>query len=214
MKRLLYLQFWLYYWSVTSWTFWLEEQHHVVSVRHGAVVIATFIFTGFGFNLTCRGVNGRRSGWPFCPRGSAGPSACSCSPSSTPSPGCWSTPAGGWPCAAGWRCASSCREAQTFNADKHFRHGANRGNGYLLLSLRLLSTQPEEEVVDEGRDLVADQDPVLVDQVVGGDVGVGSAERLLQRVPLKGRHYMVLCQETKTHKTINQLLKSTNLVMD
>lgn len=51
--------------------------------------------------------------------------------------------------------------------------------------LRLLPRQPQEEVVDEGGELVADQDPVLVDQIVGGDVGVGPAEGLLQRVPLE-----------------------------
>lgn len=33
---------------------------------------------------------------------------------------------------------------------------------------------------------MADQDPVLVDQVIGGYVGVGPAEGLLQRVPLEG----------------------------
>lgn len=55
-----------------------------------------------------------------------------------------------------------------------------------------MSRESQEEVVDEGRELVADQDPVLVDQVVGGDVGVGPAESLLQRVPLEGRHHMVL----------------------
>lgn len=58
--------------------------------------------------------------------------------------------------------------------------------------LRLLPGQPEEEVVDEGGELVADQDPVLVDQVVGGDVGVGPAEGLLQGVPLEGRDHVVL----------------------
>lgn len=52
--------------------------------------------------------------------------------------------------------------------------------------LRLLSGESQEEVVDERGELVADQDPVLVDQVVGGDVGVGPAESLLQRVPLEG----------------------------
>lgn len=45
---------------------------------------------------------------------------------------------------------------------------------------------------------MADQDPVLVDQVVGGDVGVGPAEGLLQWVPLEGRHHVVLCQEMST----------------
>lgn len=45
--------------------------------------------------------------------------------------------------------------------------------------------QSQEEVVDEGGELVADQDPVLVDQVVGGDVGVGPSEGLLQGVPLE-----------------------------
>lgn len=59
--------------------------------------------------------------------------------------------------------------------------------------LWLLPAQAQEEVVDEGRELVADQDPVLVDQVVGGDVGVGPAESLLQRVPLEGGDHMVLC---------------------
>lgn len=62
----------------------------------------------------------------------------------------------------------------------------------LRVLLRLLSRESKEEVVDEGGELVADQDPVLVDQVVGGDVGVWPAERLLQRVPLEGRHHMVL----------------------
>ena len=60
------------------------------------------------------------------------------------------------------------------------------------VSLWLLSRQPQVEVVDEGRELVANQDPVLVDQVVGGDVGVGPPESLLQRVPLEGGHHMVL----------------------
>lgn len=63
--------------------------------------------------------------------------------------------------------------------------------------LGLLSRQTQEEVVEEGRELVADQDPVLVDQVVGGDVGVGPAESLLQRVPLKGRHDVMLCRFTR-----------------
>lgn len=49
-----------------------------------------------------------------------------------------------------------------------------------------MTGESQEEVVDEGRELVADQDPVLVDQVVGGDVGVGPAESLVQRVPLEG----------------------------
>ena len=39
---------------------------------------------------------------------------------------------------------------------------------------------------------MADQDPVLVDQVVGGDVSIRPTERLLQRVPLKRRHHVVL----------------------
>lgn len=60
--------------------------------------------------------------------------------------------------------------------------------------LWLLPGESEEEVVDEGGELVADQDPVLVDQVVGGDVGVGPAESLLQRVPLEGRNHVMLCQ--------------------
>lgn len=67
--------------------------------------------------------------------------------------------------------------------------GGGGGGGSLL---RLLPGQPEEEVVDEGGELVADQDPVLVDQVVGGDVGVGPAEGLLQGVPLEGRDHVVL----------------------
>lgn len=41
---------------------------------------------------------------------------------------------------------------------------------------------------------MADQDPVLVYQVVGGDVGVGSSESLLQGVSLKGGHHMMLCK--------------------
>lgn len=53
--------------------------------------------------------------------------------------------------------------------------------------------QSQEEVVDEGGELVADQDPVLVDQVVGGDVGVGPTEGLLQGVPLEGGDHMMLC---------------------
>lgn len=65
----------------------------------------------------------------------------------------------------------------------------------LPVLLRLLSRETQEEVVDEGGELVADQDPVLVDQVVGGDVGVGPAESLLQRVPLEGRHHVVLCEK-------------------
>lgn len=52
--------------------------------------------------------------------------------------------------------------------------------------LRLLSRETQEQVVDEGRELVADPDPVLVDQIVGGDVGVGPAEGLIQRIPLEG----------------------------
>ena len=58
--------------------------------------------------------------------------------------------------------------------------------------LRLPAGQAQHEVVDERRELVADQDPVLVDQVVGGDVGVGPAERLIQRVPLEGRDHVGL----------------------
>lgn len=42
---------------------------------------------------------------------------------------------------------------------------------------------------------MADQDPVLVDQVVGGDVGVGPAESLIQRVPLEGRDHVGLCRK-------------------
>lgn len=49
---------------------------------------------------------------------------------------------------------------------------------YCCFSLWFLSGQSEEEVVEERRELVADEDPVLVDQVVGGDVGVGPAESL------------------------------------
>lgn len=61
------------------------------------------------------------------------------------------------------------------------------------LLLGLLSRQAEEEVVEQGGELVADQDPVLVDQVVGGDVGVGPPEGLFQGVPLEGGHHVVLC---------------------
>lgn len=57
-----------------------------------------------------------------------------------------------------------------------------------------MTRESQEEVIDEGGELVADQDPVLVDQVVGRDVGVGPAERLLQRVPLERRHHMMLCK--------------------
>lgn len=39
---------------------------------------------------------------------------------------------------------------------------------------------------------MADQDPVLVYQIVGGYVGIGPAESLLQRVPLEGQHHMML----------------------
>ena len=39
---------------------------------------------------------------------------------------------------------------------------------------------------------MAHQHPVLVDQVVGGDVGVGPAEGLLQGVGLEGVHHVVL----------------------
>lgn len=81
----------------------------------------------------------------------------------------------------------------SFSVGKGFPRRAKTGNGCLQVLLWLLSTQTEEEVVDEGGELVADQDPVLVDQVVGGDVGVGSPESLLQGVPLKGQHDMVLC---------------------
>ena len=73
----------------------------------------------------------------------------------------------------------------------------------LWVLLRLLSRESKEEVVDEGGELVADQDPVLVDQVVGGDVGVWPAERLLQRVPLEGRHHMVLWKRCRRKKNIN-----------
>lgn len=66
--------------------------------------------------------------------------------------------------------------------------------------LWLLPGESEEEVVDEGGELVADQDPVLVDQVVGGDVGVGPAESLLQRVPLEGRNHVMLCQTCQTQE--------------
>lgn len=41
---------------------------------------------------------------------------------------------------------------------------------------------------------MADQDPVLVYQIVGGYVGIGPAESLLQRVPLEGQHHMMLCE--------------------
>lgn len=137
---------------------------------------------------------------PSCPRVWAGPSTCSCCQSSTPSPGCWNTPADWWPCVDGWRCASSWNE----------RPGVSEGHSFTLSywnwielrtwdSLWLLSTQTQEEIVDEGGELVADQDPVLVDQVVGGDVGVGSAEGLLQRVSLEGWHHVMLCK-TKTNK--------------
>lgn len=44
---------------------------------------------------------------------------------------------------------------------------------------------------------MADQYPVLVDQVIGGDVGVGPAEGLLQGVSLEGRYHMVLCSATQ-----------------
>lgn len=70
--------------------------------------------------------------------------------------------------------------------------------------LRLLPGESEEEVVDEGGELVADQDPVLVDQVVGGDVGVGPAESLLQRVPLEGRNHVMLCQTCQTQVSENR----------
>lgn len=66
--------------------------------------------------------------------------------------------------------------------------------------LWLLPGESEEEVVDEGGELVADQDPVLVDQVVGGDVGVGPAESLLQRVPLEGGNHVMLCQTCQTQE--------------
>lgn len=62
----------------------------------------------------------------------------------------------------------------------------------LVILLGFLSRQSQVEVVDEGRELVADQDPILVHQVVGGDVGVGPSESLLQRVPLEAGHHMVL----------------------
>lgn len=65
-----------------------------------------------------------------------------------------------------------------------------------------MSRESQDEVVDQGRKLVADQDPVLVDQVVGGDVGVGPAESLLQRVPFEGRHHMVLCKRC-TYEGLN-----------
>ena len=60
------------------------------------------------------------------------------------------------------------------------------------VSLWLLSRHAQVEVVDEGRELVANQHPVLVDQVVGGDVGIGPPEGLLQRVPLEAGHHMGL----------------------
>lgn len=63
-----------------------------------------------------------------------------------------------------------------------------------MVLLRLLPGEAQEEVVDESGELVADQDPVLVYQVVGGDVGVGSSESLLQGVSLKGGHHVVLCK--------------------
>lgn len=64
-----------------------------------------------------------------------------------------------------------------------------------VYSLRFLSGETQEEVVEEGGELVADQHPVLVDQVVGCDVGVGPAEGLIQGVPLEGRHHVVLCNK-------------------
>lgn len=60
-----------------------------------------------------------------------------------------------------------------------------------------MTRDSQEQIIDEGRELVADQDPVLVDQVVGGNVGIGPAKRLLQWVPLEGRHHMVLCKTCK-----------------
>lgn len=77
------------------------------------------------------------------------------------------------------------------NEDEHFLVEKD-GSRYLLW---LLSTETEEEIVDEGGELVADQNPVLIDQVVGSDVGVGPSESLVQRVPLKGRYHMVLCKK-------------------
>lgn len=72
----------------------------------------------------------------------------------------------------------------------------------LWVLLRLLTGESQEEVINEGWELVADQDPVLVDQVVGRDVGIRPAERLLQRVPLERRHHMMLCKSAQSTITI------------
>ena len=80
---------------------------------------------------------------------------------------------------------------------------------HVSLLLRLLTRQAEEEVVEQGGELVADQDPVLVNQVVGGDVGVGPSKGLLQGVPLEGGHHVVLCVWYQRNRNM-ALVKSQN----
>lgn len=72
----------------------------------------------------------------------------------------------------------------------------------------MLSGQSEEQVVDERGELVTDEDPVLVEQVIGGDVGVWPTESLFQRIPLECGHHVMLwkAKDTVYNMTTKPLL--------
>lgn len=56
----------------------------------------------------------------------------------------------------------------------------------------LLSNQPEVQIIEEGRSLMAHGDPVLIDQMIGCEINIGPTKGLLKGVPLECGYYMVL----------------------
>lgn len=56
----------------------------------------------------------------------------------------------------------------------------------------LSSNQPEVQIIEEGRSLVAHGDPVLIDKMICGEINIGPSEGLLKGVPLERGYYMVL----------------------
>lgn len=62
--------------------------------------------------------------------------------------------------------------------------------------------EPHVQVVEDGRSLVADSDPVLVYQVAGGHVSIGGSEGLLQGVPFERGHDILPCKGTAIHSSL------------
>lgn len=83
-----------------------------------------------------------------------------------------------------------CEGALGVKKKKKQRYGLSESATMMLPGLS--SNQPEVQIIEDGRSLVAHGDPILIYEVIGCEINIGPSEGLLEGVPLECGYYMVL----------------------